>query len=62
MQGKYAKAEPLYERSLAIREKSLGLNHPDVAVSRNNLAGLRKMLVRAARDLLEDPCELWMLN
>ncbi len=31
-------AEPLYERSLAIREKVLGSAHPDVAQSLNNLA------------------------
>ncbi|MBA2503919.1 MAG: CHAT domain-containing protein, partial [Pyrinomonadaceae bacterium] len=29
-----------YQRSLAIREKALGAQHPDVAVSLNNLAGL----------------------
>ena len=30
-QGRYAEAEPLYKRSLAIREKALGPDHPDVA-------------------------------
>ena len=39
-QGRYADAEPLYERSLAIREKVLGPNHTDVATSLNSLAGL----------------------
>ena len=39
-QGDYAKAEPLLKRSLAIREKSLGPNHPDVANSLHNLAEL----------------------
>ena len=29
-QGRYAEAEPLYQRSLAIREKALGPDHPDV--------------------------------
>ncbi len=38
VQGKYAAAEPLYQQSLAIREKSLGKDHPDVAGSLNNLA------------------------
>ena len=33
-------AEPLYKRSLAIREKALGPDHPDVASSLNNLAWL----------------------
>ena len=39
-QGKYDDAEPLYKRALAIREKTLGLRHPHVAGSLNNLAGL----------------------
>ena len=38
--GKYAKAEPLYQRALAIWEKALGPEHPDVATSLNNLAEL----------------------
>ena len=29
-QGRYAEAEPLYKRSLAIVEKALGPDHPDV--------------------------------
>ena len=37
-QGKYAEAEPLYKRSLAITEKALGPEYPDVATSLNNLA------------------------
>ncbi|MDP8189986.1 tetratricopeptide repeat protein, partial [Pasteurella skyensis] len=39
-QGKYDKAEPFYKRSLAITEKALGENHPDVATTLNNLANL----------------------
>jgi tetratricopeptide (TPR) repeat protein len=39
-QGKYNEAEPLYLRSLSIREKQLGENHPDFAQSLNNLAEL----------------------
>jgi hypothetical protein len=30
-QGKYAEAEPLYQRSLVIWEKALGPEHPDMA-------------------------------
>src|SRR5215510_1141952 len=30
-EGKYSEAEGLYKRALAIREKALGANHPDVA-------------------------------
>ncbi len=41
-QGRYAEAEPLYKRSLAIREKALGPDHPDVATALNNLAELYK--------------------
>ena len=32
-QGRYAEAEPLYKRALAIDEKALGPDHPDVATS-----------------------------
>ena len=40
--GQYDKAEPLYQRSLKIREAKLGKDHPDVAASLNNLASLYK--------------------
>jgi tetratricopeptide (TPR) repeat protein len=36
----YEQAKPLYERALAIWEKVHGKEHPDVATSLNNLAGL----------------------
>jgi tetratricopeptide (TPR) repeat protein len=39
-QGRYGEAEPLYVRSLSIREQQLGQDHPDVAHSLNNLAVL----------------------
>ena len=39
-QGKYADAEPLYLRALALREQRLGTTHPDVAQTLNNLAEL----------------------
>jgi tetratricopeptide (TPR) repeat protein len=38
--GIFAEAEPLFRRSLEIREKQLGLEHLDVAESLNNLAVL----------------------
>ena len=38
--AEYAQAKPLYERALAILEKVHGKEHPDVATSLNNLAGL----------------------
>jgi tetratricopeptide (TPR) repeat protein len=39
-QGRYADAERLFKRSLAIREKDLGPNHPNVASVLNNVADL----------------------
>jgi tetratricopeptide (TPR) repeat protein len=39
-QGKYNEAIPLARRSLSILEKALGPDHPNVATSLNNLAGL----------------------
>ena len=39
-QGQYAAAIPLAEKALVIREHVLGKDHPDVAQSLNNLAGL----------------------
>jgi Tetratricopeptide repeat len=38
VQGRYADAEPLYKRALAIGEKALGPDHPAVAIRLNNLA------------------------
>jgi tetratricopeptide (TPR) repeat protein len=37
-EGRYGEAEPLYRQALAISEKALGPDHPDVATSLNNLA------------------------
>jgi tetratricopeptide (TPR) repeat protein len=39
-QNRFAEAEPLYVRALAIRQKALGPEHPYVATSLNNLAAL----------------------
>ena len=38
--GDLAAARPLDERALAIRERALGAEHPDIATSLNNLARL----------------------
>ncbi len=38
--AKYKKSEELYEKSLGIRERVLGEEHPDTATSYNNLAGV----------------------
>ncbi|WP_353735279.1 tetratricopeptide repeat protein, partial [Okeania sp. SIO2C2] len=39
-QGNYTEALPLFQRSLAINEKALGVDHPQVALILNNLAAL----------------------
>jgi hypothetical protein len=39
-QGRYAEAEPFSERALAIRERTLGPDHPDVAAVLENYARL----------------------
>ena len=41
-QGKGAEAEQFYRRALSIKEKVLGPEHPDVAMTLNNLAVLCK--------------------
>ena len=46
--GRYREAEPLYQRSLAIREKALGPDHPNVATSLENYAALLRKLDRTA--------------
>lgn len=46
-QGKFSEAEQLYESSQAVEEKILGPEHPDVATSLNNRAGLLQDQVRA---------------
>ncbi len=38
--GQYIEAEPLFQRALHIREQALGPDHPEVALSLNNLANL----------------------
>ncbi len=47
-QGRYADAEPLYKRALAIHEKVLGPEHPLVAQSLENYAIL---LRKTGRDI-----------
>ena len=46
-QGHYTEAEPLFQRSLAIREKALGPEHPHVAQSLENYAALLRRTARA---------------
>jgi tetratricopeptide (TPR) repeat protein len=47
-QGRYAEAEPLYKRGVAIFEKSLGAHHPSVASAMDNLASVYKDEARYA--------------
>jgi CHAT domain-containing protein/Tfp pilus assembly protein PilF len=47
-QSRYADAEPLYKRALAIYEKALGPDHPNLATSLNNLAELYRAQGRYA--------------
>ena len=42
--AQYPAAERLYVRSLAIREKVLGAEHPDTKLVRRNLDGLRRLM------------------
>ncbi|CAM9226204.1 unnamed protein product [Ectocarpus sp. 13 AM-2016] len=60
-QGKYAEAEPLNERSQAIRENVLGPEHPDVANSLNNRARLfaSQGTYSEAEALYERATEIW---
>lgn len=46
-QGKFAEADLLCERCQAIEEKVLGLEHPSLARTLNNRAGLLEAQVRA---------------
>lgn len=39
-QGWHTEAEPLYQRVVQHRERTLGLEHPSTAISLNNLASV----------------------
>jgi tetratricopeptide (TPR) repeat protein len=54
VQAKYAQAEPLYQRALAILEKALGPEHPNVAAVLENYAALlHKLNQDAEADKME---------
>ena len=44
-QGKPEEAEPLYKRAVAVWEKALGPDHPNVASGLNNQAELLRQMV-----------------
>jgi len=52
-QRQYTQAEPLLKRSLAITEKAFGPDHPQVAISLQNLAGFYRATnrINEAKDL-----------
>jgi tetratricopeptide (TPR) repeat protein len=45
-QGKYEQAEPLYQRALAIWEKTLPPDHPYIALALENYADLLQKMSR----------------
>jgi tetratricopeptide (TPR) repeat protein len=67
-QGRYAEAQSLHERALAIREKALGPEHLDVAQSlAQTLTSLAELLSRQARyaeaqPLFERALAIWDTN
>ncbi len=46
--GRYAEAQAILERTIAIRERALGTDHPDVATSLNNLGEAHRVQGRYA--------------
>ena len=46
VQGRWAEAEPLYVQALEMLDQSLGTNHPNTQIVRNNLEILRQQLVK----------------
>ena len=59
--ARYRLLQPLYERALAIKEKALGPDYPDVATSLNNIAELHRAQGRyeVARPLYERALAIW---
>jgi CHAT domain-containing protein len=59
--GEYAKAEPLLQEALRIRQKVLGPEHPDTAGSLNNLASLYKHTGEYAKaePLYQEALRIW---
>jgi CHAT domain-containing protein/tetratricopeptide (TPR) repeat protein len=60
-EGRYAEAEPPLRKALAAREKDLGPNDPNVAVTLNNLAGVRLASgdAKGAEELLTRALEIF---
>jgi tetratricopeptide (TPR) repeat protein len=60
-QGKYARAEPLYQRALWILEQQSGPDHPEVACALNGLANLYRKQGKYARaePLYQRALQIW---
>lgn len=58
LQGKFSEAEPLSLRSIEIKEKTVGPDHPSRAASLNTLAELFQAQVRAYVSLSRF-CDKW---
>lgn len=52
-QEDFAAAKSLFERSLDIREKALGREHPDVARSLDNVAAMLEVQVRGDKHVCD---------
>jgi len=46
--GRLAEAKPLYQRALALIERTLGPEHPNLAATLDNYADLLRKMQRAA--------------
>jgi tetratricopeptide (TPR) repeat protein len=53
-QGRYAEAEPLLQRALAIEEQFLGPHHPDVARVLKSYASLLRAMERTEEALAHE--------
>ena len=58
-QGQYAHAEPLYKRAVAIREKALSLDHPNVNLSPENIGSRRSLVIIVPGTWGNGPDSLW---
>jgi len=60
--GNFKEAEPLYQKSLVIREKLLGEEHPDTATSYHNLAFFyydTDIEIEIAYEYIKKAVEIW---
>jgi lipopolysaccharide biosynthesis regulator YciM len=56
LQGKYAKAESLYQQALSIFKRALGPDHPFVAITCENLAKCYKELGKEDEAVIYEEC------